>query len=113
MEHYLALAARTVFVENLALSFFLGMCSFLAVSRKVETAVGLGAAVILVLGVQVLASPADGGWYPGNGFLTLAPSAALLIGCFIWLLRSWRPEQIEEEMDLGALPDAGGEDRIR
>ena len=56
MEHYLALAARTVFVENLALSFFLGMCSFLAVSRKVETAVGLGAAVILVLGVTVPAN---------------------------------------------------------
>lgn len=53
MEHYLNLAAKAVFVENLALSFFLGMCSFLAVSRKVETAIGLGAAVILVLGVTV------------------------------------------------------------
>ena len=53
MEHYLSLAAKTVFVENLALSFFLGMCSFLAVSRKVETAIGLGAAVIFMLGITV------------------------------------------------------------
>ena len=53
MEHYLSLAAKAVFVENLALSFFLGMCSFLAVSRKVETAVGLGAAVVVMLGITV------------------------------------------------------------
>lgn len=53
MEHYLTLAAKAVFVENLALSFFLGMCSFLAVSRKVETAIGLGAAVTFTLGITV------------------------------------------------------------
>ena len=53
MEHYLSLATKAVFVENLALAFFLGMCSFLAVSRKVETAIGLGAAVIFVLGITV------------------------------------------------------------
>lgn len=51
LEHYLSLATKAVFVENMALAFFLGMCSFLAVSRKVETAIGLGAAVIFVLGV--------------------------------------------------------------
>ena len=56
MEHYLSLAAKAVFVENLALSFFLGMCSFLAVSRKVETAIGLGAAVTFVLGITVPAN---------------------------------------------------------
>ncbi|GJM44049.1 MAG: Na(+)-translocating NADH-quinone reductase subunit E [Gemmatimonadota bacterium] len=49
MEHYLSLAVRAVFVENILLAFFLGMCSFLAVSRKIETAIGLGAAVIFVL----------------------------------------------------------------
>jgi len=49
MEHYLSLATKAIFVENILLAFFLGMCSFLAVSRKVETAVGLGAAVIFVL----------------------------------------------------------------
>jgi len=49
----LSLATKAVFVENIALAFFLGMCSFLAVSRKVSTAIGLGAAVIFVLGITV------------------------------------------------------------
>ena len=51
LEHYLSLLFQSIFVENMALAFFLGMCSFLAVSRRVETAVGLGAAVVFVLGV--------------------------------------------------------------
>ena len=51
MEHYLSLATKAIFVENMALAFFLGMCSFLAVSKKVETALGLGLAVIFVLGI--------------------------------------------------------------
>ena len=51
MEHYLNLAIKAIFVENMALAFFLGMCSFLAVSKKVDTALGLGAAVIFVLAV--------------------------------------------------------------
>ncbi len=51
MEHYLSLATKAIFVENMALAFFLGMCSFLAVSKKVETAIGLGLAVIFVLGI--------------------------------------------------------------
>lgn len=49
MEHYLSLFVRAVFIENMALSFFLGMCTFLAVSKKVETAFGLGVAVVVVL----------------------------------------------------------------
>ena len=53
MEAYLSLFVRAVFVENLALAFFLGMCTFLAVSKKVETALGLGAAVIVVQGITV------------------------------------------------------------
>jgi len=53
MEHYVNLAIKAIFVENLALSFFLGMCTFLAISRKVGTAIGLGAAVIVVQGVTV------------------------------------------------------------
>ncbi|MEM1032681.1 MAG: NADH:ubiquinone reductase (Na(+)-transporting) subunit E [Myxococcota bacterium] len=51
MEHHLSILARTVFVENVALAFFLGMCSFLAVSKKVETAIGLGGAVVFATGV--------------------------------------------------------------
>jgi Na+-transporting NADH:ubiquinone oxidoreductase subunit E len=53
LTHYLSLATKAIFVENMALAFFLGMCSFLAVSKKVETANGLGLAVIFVLAVTV------------------------------------------------------------
>lgn len=53
MEGYLSLLVRAVFVENLALSFFLGMCTYLAISKKVETALGLGAAVVVVQTITV------------------------------------------------------------
>jgi len=56
MEHYLSLFVASVFVENLALAFFLGMCTFLAVSKKIATAVGLGAAVIVVQAITVPAN---------------------------------------------------------
>lgn len=56
MEHYLSLFVKAVFVENLALAFFLGMCTFLAVSKKVDTAIGLGLAVIVVQGLTVPAN---------------------------------------------------------
>lgn len=49
MEHYLNLLVKSVFIENVVLAFFLGMCSILAVSRKVDTALGLGIAVVFVL----------------------------------------------------------------
>jgi Na+-transporting NADH:ubiquinone oxidoreductase subunit E len=48
MEHYISLGLRSIFLENLALAYFLGMCSFLACSKKVETALGLGLAVVFV-----------------------------------------------------------------
>ncbi|GIX21999.1 MAG: Na(+)-translocating NADH-quinone reductase subunit E [Gammaproteobacteria bacterium] len=53
MEHYLSLLVRAVFVENLALAFFLGMCTFLAISKKIATAVGLGIAVLVVQSITV------------------------------------------------------------
>lgn len=53
MEHYLSIFIKSVFIENMALSLFLGMCTFLAVSKKVKTAMGLGVAVIVVLGISV------------------------------------------------------------
>jgi Na+-transporting NADH:ubiquinone oxidoreductase subunit E len=53
IEHYLSLLIRSVFVENLALAFFLGMCTFIAVSKKVETALGLGIAVVVVQTITV------------------------------------------------------------
>lgn len=52
-EHALGLFIRAVFVENMALAFFLGMCTFLAISKKVETALGLGIAVTVVLTITV------------------------------------------------------------
>lgn len=53
MDTYLSLLIKSIFVENLALAFFLGMCTFLAISKKIETAVGLGAAVIVVQAITV------------------------------------------------------------
>jgi len=53
LEHYLSLFIKSIFIENMALALFLGMCSFLAVSRKVETAIGLGIAVVVVQTITV------------------------------------------------------------
>lgn len=54
MEHYVSLLVKSIFIENMALAFFLGMCTFLAVSKKISTAMGLGMAVIVV---QVITVP--------------------------------------------------------
>jgi len=53
LEQYLGLFVRAVFIENMALTFFLGMCTFIAISKKISTAIGLGVAVIVVLGITV------------------------------------------------------------
>jgi Na+-transporting NADH:ubiquinone oxidoreductase subunit E len=53
MEHYLSLFIRSIFIENMALGFFLGMCTFIAISKKIEAAIGLGIAVIVVLTITV------------------------------------------------------------
>lgn len=53
LEQYLGLFIRAVFIENMALTFFLGMCTFIAISKKIGTAVGLGIAVMVVLGITV------------------------------------------------------------
>jgi Na+-transporting NADH:ubiquinone oxidoreductase subunit E len=52
-EEYLSLFIRSIFIENMALAFFLGMCTFLAVSKRVDTAVGLGIAVVVVQSITV------------------------------------------------------------
>ena len=59
MEHYISLFVRAVFIENMALAFFLGMCTFIAISKKVETAIGLGIAVIVVQTITVPANNPD------------------------------------------------------
>lgn len=56
LEHYLNLFVKSIFIENLALSFFLGMCTFLAVSKNVKTALGLGLAVIVIQAITVPAN---------------------------------------------------------
>jgi len=53
MEHYLGILVKSIFMENMALAFFLGMCTFIAVSKRVETAVGLGVAVTAVQTITV------------------------------------------------------------
>lgn len=53
MEQYLGLFVRAIFIENMALAYFLGMCTFLAISKKISAALGLGLAVIVVLGITV------------------------------------------------------------
>ena len=50
-----------------------------------------------VFGVQVFALATEGGWYIPNGLMVLAPAAFFLIGLFIWALRTWKPDQVEEE----------------
>lgn len=55
-EHYLSLFIKSIFIENMALAFFLGMCTFLAVSKKVDTAIGLGIAVVVV---QAITTPVN------------------------------------------------------
>jgi Na+-transporting NADH:ubiquinone oxidoreductase subunit E len=53
MEHLVSLFVRALFIENMALAFFLGMCSFIMISKKVETAFGLGIAIIVVQTITV------------------------------------------------------------
>jgi len=72
MENYLSLFVRAVFVENLALSFFLGMCTFLAISKRIETALGLGAAVIVVQAITVPVNQLIYTWLLADGALAWA-----------------------------------------
>jgi len=72
---------------------------------------GIGYSVILILvastrellgagrllGYTILPTVADGGWYNPNGLMLLSPGAFFIIGFFIWALRVWKPEQVEEE----------------
>lgn len=64
-------------------------------------------------GYTILPSVNDGGWYVTNGLMLLAPAAFFLIGCFIWAVRSWKPEQIEEEFHVGALLELSNEGNLR
>jgi Na+-transporting NADH:ubiquinone oxidoreductase subunit D len=88
---------------------------------------GLGYSIVLVavaffrellgsgslFGITLLNPVTQGGWYVPNGLMLLAPAAFFLIGCFIWAVRSWKPEQIEEELHVGALLELGNEGHLR
>jgi Na+-transporting NADH:ubiquinone oxidoreductase subunit D len=88
---------------------------------------GAGYAIVLLLvaffrellgtgrlfGVTILKPVNEGGWYLPNGLMVLAPAAFLLIGCFIWAVRTWKPQQIEEEFHVGALSELGDESHLR
>ena len=66
-----------------------------------------------VFGVTILQTVNQGGWYVPNGLMLLAPAAFFLIGCFIWAVRTWKPEQIEEEFHIGALLKLSNEGHLR
>lgn len=53
MEHYLSIFISSIFIENMAVAYFLGMCTFLAISKKIDTALGLALAVVIVLAITV------------------------------------------------------------
>ena len=85
IEHYASLAVKSIFVENILLAYFLGMCSFLACSKKVETAMGLGFAVIFVLTITTPANWAINHFLLNKGALSWAgmPDADLSFLSFI------------------------------
>ena len=66
-----------------------------------------------LLGYSILPTVSEGGWYVPNGLMVLAPAAFLLIGCFIWAVRAYKPEQVEEEFHVGALFEPGYEGDLR
>ncbi|MFP4288581.1 MAG: NADH:ubiquinone reductase (Na(+)-transporting) subunit E [Bacteroidales bacterium] len=70
MEEYLNIFVKSIFIDNMIFAYFLGMCSYLAVSRTVETSVGLGLAVIFVLGITVPVNYLLENFVLGSGALT-------------------------------------------
>lgn len=72
MSHYIDIIFRSIFLENLPLSFFLGMCTFLAISKQVKSAIGLGAAVLVIQMITV----------PINNFIL---NTVLKPGALSWL----------------------------
>ena len=70
MEHYLNIFITSVFIENLALAFFLGMCTFLAISKNVKTALSLGVAVIVIEAITIPANNLINTWLLKKGALT-------------------------------------------
>ena len=72
MQHYINIIINSVFIENIVLVYFLGMCSFLSISKKVETSIGLGFAVIFVLSITAPANWAINEYLLAEGALDWA-----------------------------------------
>ena len=72
MQHYVNIIINSVFIENILLIYFLGMCSFLSISKKVETSIGLGFAVIFVLSITSPANWAINEYLLSDGALSWA-----------------------------------------
>ena len=72
MQHYINIIINSVFIENIVLVYFLGMCSFLSISKKVETSIGLGFAVVFVLSITAPANWALNEYLLAEGALAWA-----------------------------------------
>ena len=102
MADYISLFVKSIFIDNMIFAYFLGMCSYLAVSKNVKTANGLGYALILVVvaffrellgsgtlfGFQVIPQAVYDFGYVNNGLMILPPMALILLGCIIWIQRA-------------------------
>ena len=84
VEHYLSIFTKAVFIENIVLAYFLGLCSFLAISKKIDASVGIGLAVIVVLTITA----------PINWFLW---EFLLDKGALVWISQDFK------DTDLGFL----------
>lgn len=82
MQEYLNILIKAIFIENMALSLFLGMCTFLACSKKVETAIGLGFAVIFVLGITVPLNNLVYNYLLKEGALSWVPGLGDTLGAY-------------------------------
>ncbi|MBX3177419.1 MAG: NADH:ubiquinone reductase (Na(+)-transporting) subunit E [Candidatus Hydrogenedentes bacterium] len=109
MEHHLSIFTTSAFIENMALAFFLGMCTFLGCSKKVDAAFGLGCAVVFVLGItvplnnliyQLFLAPGAMAWLSGSladvdlsflSFLTFIGSIAAMVQIVEMVLDKYVP----------------------
>lgn len=85
MEHYLSLAIKAIFVENILLAFFLGQCSYIACSKKIETAMGLGIAVTFVMLVCTPACWAVKNFLLAKGALSWAGLSSVNLSFLIFI----------------------------
>ena len=93
MEYYLSLLVRSIFIDNIALSMFLGMCTFIALSKKIDAAIGLGIAVIVVQTITVPVNNIIYNYLLADGALSWAglenvDLSFLVFWCFIGVIAS-------------------------